>query len=62
MRNAKFLFMVRAEFESWPKPAVSHDQTLLSQVVNEAKLAITADGTDCNTFVGLKVDPKVHAA
>lgn len=38
--------MARAEFESWPKPAVSHDHTLLGQVVDEAKSAVTADGMD----------------
>lgn len=55
-----YLFTARAEFESWPKPAVSHDDTLLGQVVDEAKSAVTADGMDPNTFVDPKVNPKMH--
>lgn len=50
--------MARAEFESRPKPAASHDHTILSHVVAEAKAVITADGTDWNTFA----DPMAHAA
>lgn len=51
--------MVRAEFESWPKLAASHDHTPLGQAVAEAKPAINAYGTDCNKFVETKAEPKL---
>lgn len=54
-----YLFMVRADSKSWPKPAASHNHTLLDQVANEVKSAIISDITDCNTFVDPKVDPEV---
>jgi len=54
-----YLFMVRAEFESWPKHTASHDHALLGHVVSEAKPAINTDGTDCKEVIDPKAEQKL---